>query len=79
MSEEVKVINEELGAIRVTDTQQLRLRRRTLEGVKPMLELSNWNPDVGYHLNSPFPDDPRILRQLISLFQHTLEAGHGEA
>ncbi|MFE9834018.1 hypothetical protein ACFYP4_02545 [Streptomyces sp. NPDC005551] len=70
-----------IGKIRITDDQQLHLRRRELGGeIPPFLDLAQFNTQGGgYRLATPFPDDPRVVRQIISLLQHHLETTHGNA
>ncbi|MFI0265630.1 hypothetical protein [Streptomyces luteogriseus] len=75
----VEVTDVELGSIGVNTELQIKLRSRTLPEIPPMLELSNWNREVGHHLACPFPDDPRIIKALIGVLQERLETAHGTA
>ena len=77
---EVPLNDTVLGKIHLTDDQQLHLRKRELAGVPTMLEVSQFNTELGaYRLATPFPDDPRVLRLLISLLSHHLETAHDQA
>lgn len=76
---QAEVTNEELGSIGISRGQQLKVRRRTLPGVPPMLELSNWNEAVGHHLACPFPDNPQVISALIGALQAHLKDSHGTA
>ena len=66
-----------LGAIRLKKNQQLHLRRRVVGDLPVMLEFSKYNAESGkYGLTTPFEDDPRVIKNLISLLQHHLDTGY---
>lgn len=66
-----------LGMIKIAEDQQLHVRRRELDGLPPFLDLAQFNTQGGgYRLAAPFPDDPQVIRKLISLLQHHLDTAH---
>jgi hypothetical protein len=74
---EIRPTDVELGSIGITKDVQLKLRSRTLPGIQPHLELSNWSPEMKYHLGCPFPDDPQVIKALIGALQDHLVREHG--
>lgn len=65
MSERVETVV--LARIPVYKDQELHLRRRNLEGFTPLLDLAQYNLEGGgYRLACPFPDDARVVGELIT-------------
>lgn len=59
-----------LAKIKVSEDQEVRIRRRVLEGVPDFLEIAQFNMrDEGYRVACPFPDDENVIGSLARCLQ----------